>query len=161
MRREMRVVIVACVCGGGCVQTPNRGSGTEPGRNTRVPPAEYSDTVRGGDTVLVDTQEQLFPNPEFRTWNRIYALRNLVRFYLEDHGTLPERLSDFVPPGEGVEVERDGWGYPIVYTLFNGTYELRAPGQDGRPGTPDDMVAGADSMPPMPDHRLPGGSSKS
>ena len=110
--------------------------------------------ARNADSVLSDTEEDLIPNPDLRTWNRLWALRNWIRRYQTNHGALPERIEDFLTPGHGgLDLEHDAWGNAIVYVRTGETFELRAIGKDGRRGTGDDMVATADCLPPRPVHR--------
>jgi len=50
-----------------------------------------------------------------------------------------------VPNWHGPYITRpaiDPWGHPYTYrTLTNTTFDLRSPGPDGQPNTPDDIVA--------------------
>lgn len=105
------------------------------------------------DSDNVHTEDELFPDPRLRTWNRLWSLRNWIRRFVGANGHLPERLEQFVPPGPGgVDLEHDGWGFDIRYRrISNEAYELRSAGPDGSYGTMDDMVATADSLPPRPD----------
>lgn len=106
--------------------------------------------VQRRDSVVIDTEETLIRDPDLRTWNHLWSLRNWIRRYVAERGHLPERLEDFLPPGTGVDLEHDGWGNPIRYTRSGDTYELRALGRDGQPGTSDDMIATAERLPPRP-----------
>lgn len=123
-------------------------------RPVTLPPAEPTTDRPKRDSLLVDTEEMLIPNPELRTWNRLWSLRNWLRRYQQEHGEFPQRMEEFVPPGDGVDLEHDGWGHAIVYVRTGASYELRAPGPDGKVGTEDDMVATAEQLPPQPD-RVP------
>lgn len=149
------VMITLGAAGAACTSgsSPRPGAGPSPADPVARPEASTSPAGRRPrEAVLAHTEEELHPDPRLRSWNRLWALRNWIRRYASGHGALPERLEDFVPPpGNGVDLEHDGWGGRIVYARVAEGYELRSPGPDGRPGTADDMVATADYLPPRPD----------
>ena len=103
-----------------------------------------------GLKVIVDTEEMLIPDPKARTLNRLYILRVYVRRYAREHKRLPDRLADFLPPGNArpAALDRDAWGNMIRYHRSISGFELRAAGPDGRFGTTDDFVATEDSLTP-------------
>lgn len=101
--------------------------------------------------VSGDTEAELIPNPALRTWNRLWALRNWIRRYEAEHGTLPLSIEQFVPGASGgIDLENDGWGRSMMYRVSGGAYELRSAGPDGAPGTSDDMIATRDKLPERP-----------
>jgi hypothetical protein len=106
-----------------------------------------------------DSEEMLQPDARVRTWNRLWSLRNWIRRYLAEHGTLPNELHDVLPRLGGTSFLTDGWGNLILYTRSASSYELRSAGTDRTAGTLDDMIATADSLPPRPDAQSadPGG----
>jgi hypothetical protein len=47
-----------------------------------------------------------------------------------------------------VLVREDGWGHPFIYEAAANGYQLISLGQDGRRGTPDDIVVGGGPVAP-------------
>lgn len=93
--------------------------------------------------MLMHRSEDFWPDPSDRTAVRLRAVRAAVLEYQRREGKLPS----------GLEVVRwrdrdgstrltwlsDAWNRPIIYTVSD-TVELRSPGPDGEPNTPDDIV---------------------
>lgn len=85
----------------------------------------------------------------------MYRIAGLVQEYRATYGAYPERLSDltqFDAATAPADV-RDSWERRIIYSGFtsgiasasgaltlNANFELRSPGPDGLPNTPDDII---------------------
>ena len=86
----------------------------------------------------------------------MYHMAGLIQRYHEVYGVYPDRLSDLTHV-EGVSAapdSRDSWDHRIIYsgytsriasksggpTPLNANFELRSPGPDGQPNTPDDVI---------------------
>jgi hypothetical protein len=98
-----------------------------------------------------DTEMDVFPDPRERTQLRIENFYRFIREYRRDHGKLPERLEESLPPRGSLVVDRvDAWDHEFRYARRGEGYEIRSAGPDGIFGTDDDIVAVEKSVPPAP-----------
>jgi hypothetical protein len=83
------------------------------------------------------------------TRERLSLIDGWIRATIARTGNAPRSLDDVRPPEEDasryIPLERflrDGWGREISYEYITRTrsYELRSSGEDGAPGTPDDVT---------------------
>lgn len=87
-------------------------------------------------TVIVDTEETLWPNPRDREGVHLRTLSAQLQAYARDHGTLPENLSVL-----STAISRpDEWGTAIRYEHTGEILDVRSAGPDRRFGTSDDIV---------------------
>jgi hypothetical protein len=85
----------------------------------------------------------------------MYHLAGLIQRYHEVYGAYPDRVSDLsrVEGVASVPDSRDSWDHRIIYSGYtsdiassgaapplNVNFELRSPGPDGVPNTPDDLI---------------------
>jgi len=80
------------------------------------------------------------------TRKQLQLLKDGVQLWAERHGSLPQAadfgaLMAMLTPGYVPEVlATDAWSHPYIYRrLSPNTAEVRSPGPDGLPGTPDDL----------------------
>lgn len=106
--------------------------------------------IVAGTQTVTDREDDVFPDPEVRTWIHLDALRTLVRRYRMNTGKLPERLKDVSSEGDNLPVLRDGWGQLVVYSSARGEYEIRAAAADGRYCSQDDVLMTEQYQPPYP-----------
>jgi hypothetical protein len=85
----------------------------------------------------------------------MYHMAGLIQRYHDVYGVYPDRMSDLARV-EGVTPvpdARDSWDHRIIYSGYtsgiaasgggltlNANFELRSPGPDGVPNTPDDII---------------------
>lgn len=83
------------------------------------------------------------------TRERLAVIDRWIRASIAHTGRAPSSLDEVEPPAsetsQYVPLERylrDGWGRSIEYESERGTqaYELRSSGEDGTPGTGDDII---------------------
>lgn len=87
-------------------------------------------------TVIVDTEETLWPDPRDREGLHLRTLSRQLQAYARDHGALPDSLSVL-----GAEISRpDEWGTAIRYEHTTAVLDLRSAGPDRRFGTTDDIT---------------------
>jgi len=85
----------------------------------------------------------------------MYHMAGLIQRYHEVYGAYPDRVSDLsrVEGVASVPDSRDSWDHRIIYSGYtsdiassgaapplNVNFELRSPGPDGVPNTPDDLI---------------------
>ncbi len=85
----------------------------------------------------------------------MYHMAGLVQRYRDVYGVYPDRMSDLsrVEGMPAIRDSRDSWDHKIIYSGYtsdlastpggltlNANFELRSPGPDGLPNTPDDVV---------------------
>jgi hypothetical protein len=85
----------------------------------------------------------------------MYHMAGLIQRYHDAYGVYPDRMSDLsrVEGVASVPESRDSWDHRILYSGYtssiassgggltlNANFELRSPGPDGVPNTPDDLI---------------------
>ncbi len=81
-----------------------------------------------------------------RTLGRLEALRGALERYRIDHGSYPAggSLDAIGPALSPLYLPRleslDAWGNPMSYAATDDSYTVISAGDDGRAGTPDDLV---------------------
>lgn len=92
--------------------------------------------------AIVDTDEDIWPDPIERTYVRLSILRNLITDFSEATHRLPADLQELSPPGDSLprRITHDAWNHPIAFRRDGAGYELRAPGPDETMYTADDVV---------------------
>lgn len=81
-----------------------------------------------------------------RTLGRLESLRAALERYRIDHGAYPSGASldgigaDLVPLYMPRMETLDAWGNPLSYAASGDSYTIVSAGDDGRSGTPDDLV---------------------
>ena len=87
-------------------------------------------------TTIVDTEEDLWPDPRDRQAVHLGGLSQRLQIYYRDHGTLPPTLEAF---GDSAS-RTDLWGRATEYVPRDSTFTLRSGGPDRILGTVDDVV---------------------
>lgn len=128
-----RVIIVTMLLLG----CRNRGGEAPRPSGSQMPRDTTPGLVRG---LVIDSEEDLIPNPVERTLNRLYMLRSSVRFLQARHGVLPTTIDELVKES-GMDLRMDAWATPIRYTTVSTRFELRSAGPDRVFETSDDLVA--------------------
>jgi hypothetical protein len=90
--------------------------------------------------TMVDTEEDILPDPVDRTNNRLYMLRASALLTMRRTGSLPRTLDEMVEESR-MPIGTDSWGTPFRYTPGTTDFELRSAGPDRVFGTRDDLVA--------------------
>jgi hypothetical protein len=90
--------------------------------------------------IIVDTEEDLIPDPVERTKNRLYVLRTAALRTMRRTGSLPRTLDELVEES-GMQIRNDSWGIPFRYTPGTTDFELRSAGPDRVFGSRDDLLA--------------------
>jgi hypothetical protein len=114
-----------------------------------------------GTGGIADTESDLFPDPRDRTWLRLKGLYPFVMDYLREHGSLPDRIEQFMPAQgtQYVDFHDDAWGHALRYVRRGHEYEIRSAGPDGELNTPDDLVETRTVDPAAGDRSLRSGST--
>lgn len=74
------------------------GNGRSPGAGDSILSGGEPGSAR--DSLHVDREEMLSPDPRLRAWHRLYAFRYWIGNYERRHGRLPDRIEQFAPPRE-------------------------------------------------------------
>lgn len=113
-------------------------------------PACTSGCPAAAGTAIVDTETELYPDPRDRTWLRLKGLYPFVMDYVLAHGSLPDRIEQFMPPRgtQYIDFHEDAWGHTLHYMRRGNEYELRSAGPDGELNTSDDLVETRSLIPP-------------
>ena len=85
--------------------------------------------------VIVDTEEDLWPDPRARQAVHLGVLSRRLQAYARDHGALPENLAALGAP----LVQPDEWGVAIWYQRAGPVLQLQSAGPDRTFGTIDDI----------------------
>jgi hypothetical protein len=113
---------------------------------TPEPGPAVPDTSRPADRprvslTIVDTEEDLLPDPVDRTNNRLYMLRAAALLTMRrTGGSLPRTLEELVEDSR-MPIGTDSWGTPFRYTPGTTDFELRSAGPDRVFGNRDDLLA--------------------
>jgi hypothetical protein len=132
-------LILWCLTAGGCARPAQRIAAAP------VPAPKQADPPAGR---VIDREEDLWPDPRERTYARLSNLQFLIAEFAAKTGDLPHILRDALPGEPGPAFTRDAWDNEITYTRHGAEYELRAPGPDTRPNSPDDLVLTRYGSPP-------------
>ena len=117
----------------------------------------HIEAVRLGDRDWISMDELLAAINEGRRRVTSQAMQQLaagIDKYKSATGMFPAAkdmvaLTDTLyPQYMNVLVREDGWGHPFIYEAAANSYQLISLGQDGRRGTPDDIVVGGGSVAP-------------
>lgn len=95
-------------------------------------------------TRIAHTLEDLYRDPEDRTYFMLRQLRRLVGDYRDSTGKVPLALGDVLnpslAPGYRLMALHDAWGVPFRYSRGGEELELRSAGPDEEFGSGDDLV---------------------
>jgi hypothetical protein len=117
----------------------------------------HIDAVRLGDRDWISMDELLAAINEGRRRVTSQAMQQLaagIEKYKSATGMFPAAkdivaLTDMLHPQYlDVLIREDGWGHPFIYEATANSYQLISLGQDGRRGTPDDIVVGGGPVAP-------------
>ena len=116
---------------------------TNPPRATDSPmPAGFPVPANAGDPLNL-------------TRARLTRIRGFLLDAASTGAELPSSLEQALPSGlaprSRSEMVRDGWDRPLRYRRFQGDFEVRSAGPDGRFDTGDDMVATRSTSPAPPE----------
>jgi hypothetical protein len=115
----------------------------------------HIDSVRLGDRDWISLDELIAAINEGRrrvTSERMQQLKAGIEKYSSPPRTFPAAkdivtLSDMLyPQYMDVLIREDGWGHPFIYEVTGNSFQLISLGEDGRRGTPDDIVVGGASV---------------
>jgi len=97
-------------------------------------------TPERGDIIVFE-----FPIEEVQTQVDIGVITRRLEQYHDRNGGYPGDLDELVDPATGrgltADERTDSWGAAFAYAPAEDGFTLVSPGEDGEPGTPDDLTA--------------------